>query len=342
MSGLLHSVGVLLYHLGLARPVRWLNRRVPKVLVYHSCDTEESDFIEGLDSNTTPSNFERHLAYLTRHYRIVPLARLEEGAPDDRTVVITFDDGYRSVYTHAFPLLRARGLAATVYLVGATQANRRLVWVNELNWLLRRHVAQAAPRTAQALGLPERTDIPELIDAARRRLAPDAITRLIEDIACACRIDRGQLARDARLYLETGEMAELAETGFTFGNHTASHADLARLPAPAIREELDNGDTTHLPGGVRSVAYPFGSYNEDVRDAALRAGATTVMQVGGWNRPLDPAAVRRVPVAADSVADLFSRMEVVEPVKETIRRLLRRPAYGYVRPTSPAAERAAP
>lgn len=42
---------------------------------------------------------------------------LRQGSPfPDRSLVITFDDGYQSVYEHAFPILQRYGMRATVFL----------------------------------------------------------------------------------------------------------------------------------------------------------------------------------------------------------------------------------
>ncbi len=78
------------------------------VLLYHHVadDTPAS-------TSVTPQRFAAHLAYLKRHdYQVVPLSRIisavTSGTPlPARAVAITFDDGYRSVYEHAAPLLHA-------------------------------------------------------------------------------------------------------------------------------------------------------------------------------------------------------------------------------------------
>ncbi len=69
----------------------------------------------------TPASFAAQLEWLAKNdYRVIPLAELRpflEGrkALPQRAVVITIDDGYESVYRHAFPLLKKFGFAATVF-----------------------------------------------------------------------------------------------------------------------------------------------------------------------------------------------------------------------------------
>ena len=72
--------------------------------------------------NVTPDRFRRQLEGLAaRGFRVWPLGRVlryheQARRVPPRTVVITFDDGYRSVYLYAWPILRALGMPATVFL----------------------------------------------------------------------------------------------------------------------------------------------------------------------------------------------------------------------------------
>jgi peptidoglycan/xylan/chitin deacetylase (PgdA/CDA1 family) len=80
----------------------------------------------------TPAAFAAQMDYLSQnHYRVISLAELQrfleaqEPLPR-RTVVITIDDGYRSTFEVAYPILKKHGFPATVFLysdfVGAGDA----------------------------------------------------------------------------------------------------------------------------------------------------------------------------------------------------------------------------
>jgi peptidoglycan/xylan/chitin deacetylase (PgdA/CDA1 family) len=65
---------------------------------------------------------------------------LSLGAPfPDRSLVITFDDGYQTVYEEAFPALQRYSLSATVFLTvgetGARQSVGRLPSLNDRSML---------------------------------------------------------------------------------------------------------------------------------------------------------------------------------------------------------------
>jgi|SRR5215472_483950 len=102
--------------------------RVP-VLMYHSI----SDNLFGMSHpyfhiNTLPQVFSRQMRWLRNGgYQAIDLpqawARLQAGVDLSKTIVITFDDGYRDLYTDALPILKQCGFTATVFL--ATDRIRR-------------------------------------------------------------------------------------------------------------------------------------------------------------------------------------------------------------------------
>jgi peptidoglycan/xylan/chitin deacetylase (PgdA/CDA1 family) len=99
------------------------------ILAYHRFGPKPTSL------TVTPQAFEAQMAWLARNgHRPVSLARLAaflEGreALPPKAVVITIDDGYRSTYEVAWPVLRKHGFPATVFLytdfVGAPDA---LTW----------------------------------------------------------------------------------------------------------------------------------------------------------------------------------------------------------------------
>lgn len=90
------------------------------VFIYHRFGEERHP-----STNVRLEQFEAHLDYLDRNgFSVWPLERivanLHEGRElPDRTAAITIDDAFLSVYTHAFPRLKARGWPFTVFV--ATQ-----------------------------------------------------------------------------------------------------------------------------------------------------------------------------------------------------------------------------
>jgi len=87
------------------------------ILLYHhvAADTPRS-------TSVSAELFEAHLDYLAQNgYQVLPLsgiiAKLKTATPlPPRSVAITFDDAYRSVYTTAAPLLARRGWPYAIFV----------------------------------------------------------------------------------------------------------------------------------------------------------------------------------------------------------------------------------
>lgn len=89
------------------------------VLIYHHFGVSKYP-----TTNVSIKNFREQMAYLAANdYQVVPLAKLVEALHKQqslppRTVVITIDDGYQSVYHTAWPILQEYGYPFTVFING--------------------------------------------------------------------------------------------------------------------------------------------------------------------------------------------------------------------------------
>ncbi len=114
----LHSLAVLGYLLGFPVWFRIFGKeREIRVLRYHGINE-----FRGSDLNVQASQFRRQLGFLQKNYSVISLeeavAQLRGKGPlGSSQVVITFDDGYEDNYHVAFPILKAKKLPATVFLL---------------------------------------------------------------------------------------------------------------------------------------------------------------------------------------------------------------------------------
>lgn len=96
------------------------------------------------------------------------------------------------------------------------------------------------------------------------------------------------------------EVAECRDGGMEIGAHGLDHPDFTRLDGDTLerqlaapREEMEQ----RLGCAVEALAYPFGAWNERVRNAAARhyaLGCTT--RLGRWSTTDDPMTIDRIDV----------------------------------------------
>jgi peptidoglycan/xylan/chitin deacetylase (PgdA/CDA1 family) len=91
------------------------------ILMYHSVGRGADTRHPYYDTNISPAVFQRHLQFLRREgYTTAYLSDiveiLQNGRDFQKLVAITFDDGFRSFYSQAFPMLSKYGFTATLFV----------------------------------------------------------------------------------------------------------------------------------------------------------------------------------------------------------------------------------
>lgn len=322
LTRLLRMVGRAIYRAGLHRAVIALRPKASRVLLYHDCAPHGTPFTEGLGSTIHPDTFARHLRFLRRNYNLAPAVDLATGTAEDFAVFITFDDGYRTVATHAAPRLREVGASATTFLVTDVVGNERLVWVNALVWLINCHPQSTRRLIALATGVRADAPIRDLVNAVRASLHPSTIDDLLHSASSEAGVDLPSLARDAALYLDWSDVESLQATGMAFGNHSASHPSFAILGVHEARAEYAKArDILGSRGCDGHVfALPFGDYTGTVCHALVEAGATAIAHVGLRPMAAGSGSIGRIVAEhLEDDADLFSEIELVEPAKGVLR-----------------------
>ncbi|MBV9573021.1 MAG: polysaccharide deacetylase family protein [Acidobacteriales bacterium] len=112
--------------------LRLLSQRAASIpiLMYHSVsEQDESATGAYYRTSTTPDRFAAQMQWLKdQGYRSCSPAQATQYLRENmsgagKQVVITFDDGYRDFYSHAFPVLQQYGFSAIVYLPTAFIGN---------------------------------------------------------------------------------------------------------------------------------------------------------------------------------------------------------------------------
>jgi poly-beta-1,6-N-acetyl-D-glucosamine N-deacetylase len=104
------------------------------VLTYHHLDPVESSV------TITPERFKSHLETLKNNgFHVISMEDFvgflqKKNTVPPNAVVITFDDGYESVYKYAYPILKSEGMTATVFLIVSFIEDGSASQPSILNW----------------------------------------------------------------------------------------------------------------------------------------------------------------------------------------------------------------
>jgi peptidoglycan/xylan/chitin deacetylase (PgdA/CDA1 family) len=175
-----------------------------------------------------------------------------------RPVLITFDDGYRSVFRYAAPILAALNLPAVVFVCSGPLADRRLLWFDEV-----------AARESDV--------------AVERWKSVDYYTW-----RASCAMTSPVADDDPRALMTVDDLRAICQfKGIEIGGHTMWHPILAHASRDMQRDEIAHNLTalaewTGRP--IRAFAYPNGrpgkDYNADTMETLRECGVDIAFTTG--------------------------------------------------------------
>jgi peptidoglycan/xylan/chitin deacetylase (PgdA/CDA1 family) len=250
------------------------------IINFHNVLPCESDpFDRAMGTRLDVERFRSLVEWLSARFFCISLdqcierLRDHQQEPDERFVTLTFDDGYRGVMRHAFPILQEMGIPASVFVITqALQPDRplfhfeevelafRLTRVKDLNLNFlkpgKRSLENAKERASCFKMIKQ--DLKLLPETERQRCQRQLLERLEvlpEDCYKAARSDE----RFETMDLE--DLFALRDAGWTIGSHTRSHRTLNRLSDVEVSEEITGSrdDLRSLLGlDEMPFAYPYG------------------------------------------------------------------------------------
>jgi peptidoglycan/xylan/chitin deacetylase (PgdA/CDA1 family) len=267
-----------------------------QILTYHRVNDEHDPYFPAVP----PSIFARQMEYLVSRFFVCSLTeaveRLQARAVLDNMLVITFDDGYRDNYVHAFPVLRKFSIPATIFLATSSIGSGTPLWHERVFAAFRK------TRESVLRGYGKDRRSYSLQTLTERLLAQQDVLRFLrsfDDHERVKWIDRlvADLKVDERkempdLMLSWDEVREMHQQGIFFGSHTVTHAILSKSSIETVKQEIYESQkiiAQELGVIPTTFAYPNGSpedftpeIEKILQDAGYICAVTTVF---GANEP---------------------------------------------------------
>jgi peptidoglycan/xylan/chitin deacetylase (PgdA/CDA1 family) len=266
--------------------VPWLYRRLSGgalILCYHNVVTEAEREPRDPALHMDVRAFVAQMEWVSRNLQPVSLdallSRLRQGEPTRDLVSVTFDDGYAGFFRTALPVLRSLNVPSAVFIVADACERPLPFWWDHPTLVRRASPARRHHWLTQAQG------IASAIFEMEGLRAPDGVSS--ELLPASWDTIRASLGPD-----------------LSIGAHTCGHPALPTLRAAEMRRELEQGAdriAQQLGRRPRLLAYPYGAWTAQVRDATRAAGyeAAFTLHAACIRKPdIDLLALPRVNVPA--------------------------------------------
>lgn len=219
------------------------------IICYHDISEYDSEHFSPMYS-TTIKQFKEHIAYFKKYFVFTDLDAIVEGRglkKNNNYLSVTFDDGFRSVYDVAFPLLKKSNIPFTLFVNKRAIEEDRL-WVSDLFSKIKDNIP-AEDLGDRDIKQNEGFDLLLSYNSGFKNFSNNFLNRI---------------------YLNKEEVLSLKNAGVSIQNHTLTHPVLSKINNIKQLEEINLNRKyimDEIGGDVRHFAIPFGKkehYNDSL------------------------------------------------------------------------------
>lgn len=271
---------------GLAALLERLPRRRSSlaILTYHRIAParDRPDLHPGL--RVDPDAFAHQIRLVAERAHPVSLAEVIDACSGGarlpaRAVHVTVDDAYACVEDHAWPVLRAAGVPATLFVPTAHPDSTRTFWWDRLHHALRSTSSRSVGAGGCWWSTEDDISRAQTFALLRRRVSTMAhgeAMALVDAI-----VDSAEVAAARPANSSWAALRRMAGEGLALAPHSRTHPRLDRIDPDRLDEEVAGSwdDLRSAVGAAASPAFapPGGGVDDAVRAVVRRAGMAVVM-----------------------------------------------------------------
>ncbi len=277
-----------------------LRRRQAVVLMYHGFTDRPSDGVVNYQGNRLQqATFRKQLEWLRKNRTIVPLRAVVDslsGGPPlpDYATALSIDDGYETVRTLGFPVLKEFDAPAILFTATEFVDARVPLWPDRLEYAFANAPGDAAARRERLKGFQRQAK--DMLPGERNAL----IAGVEAELGSRLVLEAG--APDAYRPVTWEHCREMSASGLVeIGSHGHTHTIATLLPPDDLRSELRLSRKLvekNVGKPCDLFCYPNGDYDdfsaettEELKGAGYKCGLTTI--AGFVSRGDDPYALLR-------------------------------------------------
>jgi peptidoglycan/xylan/chitin deacetylase (PgdA/CDA1 family) len=220
---------------------------IPVIALHGVLPDEEARLFNATGKFVSPGRLKALLESICRAYTPISLDRFLEvipgGRPVSNSILITFDDGYANVFTHAFPVFDKMGIPFAVFVTTGMVDTTDVLWNDllELAIFSTRETSLSTDLLDRDLSLESTSDRQHAILVLKHALKLKGLDEAREDVQRLCeRIGTGPdtPALERVRFLASDQIREMARQGVGIGGHTVTHPILSKENPDRVRDEV--------------------------------------------------------------------------------------------------------
>ncbi len=266
--------------------------------------------IKGMDVTL----FRKQMEFYKANFNVVRMEQVIDAAKNktelpEKSLLLTFDDGYVDNYTYAFPILEEFGFQGSFFIPGKTFTTHQLLDVNKIHYILAaaniselvndvknrmdyyRGTEYDFPTTEELwnqYAVANRFDNEETIFVKRmlQTVLPERLRNRISSELFEKYVGVSEEQLSYELYMTSEQIRSLKRHGMFIGIHGYDHYWLGNLPVDDMRKDISKALDVmdqFVDNKEWVMNYPYGNYNDEVirfiKERGACLGLTTEVRV---------------------------------------------------------------
>jgi peptidoglycan/xylan/chitin deacetylase (PgdA/CDA1 family) len=222
------------------------------ILLYHGVSNLIPKGIENASNKHISQNaFHKQMSYIKKHCNLLSMDDVLEclciGKFPEKSVAITFDDGFKNNYSVAAPILDELQLPATFYFCSGIINTDRMFWVDEIEDCINRskvkHIDISLGNRIQKFSLENNNSKLEALIKIKdycKKQGSDITSVLIKELQGKTQIVPSVESSDNYKKMNWKEVCEMDRNKlFIIGGHSMYHDILTALSDEQMREDVE-------------------------------------------------------------------------------------------------------
>ena len=293
--------------------IKTYNNKIYIVMYHYVREIKKSNYpgIKGLEF----SEFKNQINFFKKNFNILSNYDFIEilnkkMLPKKKSILLTFDDGYKDHYKYVFPILKKNKISANFYPPAICIKNKKVLDVNKIHFILEKernrekilnlifyYTKKFLKKNPDQLklkkiNLKSRYDDKKtvLIKRLLQNHLPLPIREKIVDKIFDDIINKNEIEFSKKLYMSEKNLQELFNNGFTIGSHGYNHFWWEKIKKAEQEKEIKSSinylKKIKVIDKNLSVCYPYGSFNSQtlmlMKKYNIKFALTT--KIGGVDR----------------------------------------------------------
>jgi len=268
--------------------IKTINNNIHIVMYHYVRNIKKSKYpnLKGLEF----SDFRKQITYLKKNFNLLSNNQFIEilnsrKIPKKKSILLTFDDGYRDHFEYVFPFLKKQDVSAVFYPPIMCVRNKAVLDVNKIHFILAKeenrdkildliflYVKKILNKNPQQIGIEKinllsRYDDKKtiLIKRLLQHHLPLPYRKKIVDKIFKHIVNYSEEEFSKILYMNKNNIQELYKNNFSIGSHGYNHYWWEKInkneQEMEIKKSINYFKKIKVFDKNFSVCYPYGSYN---------------------------------------------------------------------------------